>query len=175
MAGTNRHRIGRDSIRKPAGSPREGERRQGFQALGAAISKIATPIVAARGGGILVRLQAEWAAIAGPECAEVAWPSALGRDGVLKLRTPSGAALELQHRAPLLIERINLFFGRSVVTRLAFVQGALPRAPLKVGPWLNPLTEREQTALEEKLSRIADSGLRDALARLGSAVSGRAG
>ena len=39
--------------------------------------------------------------------------------------TPA-AALELQHRAPLLIERVNLFFGRPAVTRLILVQGPLP-------------------------------------------------
>ena len=58
----------------------------------------------------------------------MSWPATLGRDGVLKLRAAPGAALELQHRAPLIIERINLFFGRAAVTRLALVQGPLPLA-----------------------------------------------
>src|SRR6202023_3721281 len=93
----------------------------GFLAFGVAVSNLTVPIVTRRGGGTLVRLKAEWAAIVGPDWAEVSWPATLGRDGVLKLRAAPGAALELQHRAPLIIERINLFFGRAAITRLALV------------------------------------------------------
>ena len=153
---------------------RESERQQGFQAMGVAVSKLAAPIVTKRGGGVLVRLKAEWAAIVGADWAAVAWPSALGRDGVLKLRAASTAALELQHRAPLLIERINLFFGRSVVTRLALVQGPLPLESPPSHTIVPRLAAGEFAALGELLSGIADRDLRAALGRLGRAVmSGR--
>jgi hypothetical protein len=145
----------------------EGERNQGFHAVGVAVSKLAGPIVRKRGGGILVRLKAEWTAIIGADWVAVSWPLALGRDGVLKLRAASMAALELQHRAPLLIDRINPFFGRPVVTRLALVQGPLP---LDSSPNSSPprsLAAGEAGALDERLSRIADPALRAALARLG--------
>jgi hypothetical protein len=100
----------------------------------------------------------------------VSWPTALGRDGVLKLCAASGAALELQHRAPLVIERINQFFGRLVVTRLALVQGPLPlHAPLGT-PLLRPLRPGEEKALDERLCVVTDPELREALARLGRAV-----
>lgn len=145
----------------------EGERNQGFQAVGVAVSKLAGPIVRKRGGGILVRLKAEWTAIIGADWVAVSWPSALGRDGVLKLRAASMAALELQHRAPLLIERINLFFGRPVVTRLALVQGPLPLNSPPNGSPPRSLAAGEADALDERLSRIADPALRAALARLG--------
>jgi hypothetical protein len=160
------------SLTAPA---RESERRQGFRAVGIAVSKLAAPVVAKRGGGILVRLKAEWAAIIGADWASVTWPSALGRDGVLKLRTASTAALELQHRAPLLIERINLFFGRSVVTRLALVQGPLPFDSPPREAVIPTLAAGEVEVLNEQLSEIADPELRAALGRLGHAiVSGRA-
>ena len=84
----------------------------------------------------------------------------------------SGAALELQHRAPLVIERINLFFGRQVIMRLALVQGPLPLASPPTGPILRPLGPGEVKALHERLSEITDPELRDALARLGRAVIG---
>jgi hypothetical protein len=144
----------------------------GFRAVGVAVSKLTVPIIARRGGGILVRLKAGWAAIVGPDWAEVSWPTALGRDGVLKLRAASGAALELQHRAPLIIERINLFFGRAVVTRLALVQGPLPLASGAGRPVIPPLSEGEAAALDQRLSEVADPDLRAALAQLGRAVSG---
>ena len=165
--------ISNDSLSLTAPA-RESERHQGFRAVGIAVSKLAAPIVAKRGGGILVRLKAEWAAIIGAKWSAVTWPSALGRDGVLKLRTASTAALELQHCAPPLIERINLFFGRSVVTRLALVQGPLPLDSPVRDPVIPMLAAGEVEVLAERLSGIADPELRAALGGLGHAViSGR--
>ena len=156
---------------KLTGQAAEREHR-GFRAIGVAVSKLTVPIVGRRGGGVLVRLKAEWAAIVGPDCGEVSWPATLGRDGVLKLRAAPGAALELQHRAPLIIERINLFFGRAVVTRLALVQGPLPLASEARRPVIPPISEGEAAALDRQLSEIADPDLRAALAQLGRAVTG---
>jgi hypothetical protein len=183
MGGTNRQRETSVGCVKLAGRPpdREGcphvprasEVRGGFRAIGVAVSRLARPILAKRGGGILVRLKAEWAAVAGPEWAEVAWPNALGRDGALKLRAESGVALDLQHRAPLIIERINQYFGRTVVTRLVLVQGPLP---LRAEPGRRPaqtLAAAKETALDDRLSAVADPELRTALARLGRAVASR--
>ena len=161
-----------DSLSLPA-PVRESERHRGFRAVGVAVSKLAAPIVARRGGGVLVRLKSEWAAIVGADWAAVAWPSALGRDGVLRVRAASTAALELQHRAPLLIERINCFFGRSVVTRLALVQGPLPIDSPSSEPPILTRAAGEVTVLDERLSGIADPQLRAALDRLGRAVIGR--
>jgi hypothetical protein len=151
---------------------RESERRQSFQALGVAVSKLAAPIIAKRGGAILVRLKAEWAAIIGAEWATLTWPHSVSRDGALKLRVAPSAALELQHRTPLLIERINLFFGRSAVSRLSLVQGPLPLDSVSYEPGETTLGASEVEALDKRLSGIADPELRAALGRLGHAVIG---
>ena len=144
-------------------------------AVGAAVSKLAAPIIVRRGGGILIRLKAEWAVIVGDDWATVTWPSALTRDGILKLHTACCAALELQHRAPLIIERINLFFGRQAVHRLTLVQGPLPLAPMPRGPMIRSLSPSETEALDAQLSRVSDPELRAALARLGRALAATAG
>jgi hypothetical protein len=147
-----------------------GERHFGFRALGVAVSTLAAPVVAKRGGGVLVRLKAEWAAIVGPDWAALAWPMGYGRDGVLKLRTVPSAALELMHRAPLLIERVNLYFGRPAVTRLVLVQATLPLSPGHAAP--APLPAPDPTdGCNRSLSGIADPELRAALARLAAAIS----
>jgi hypothetical protein len=166
-----------DEIASLAASARESEYHQGFRAVGVAVSKLAAPIVVRRGGGILVRLKSEWPTIIGSDWASVTWPNAFGRDGVLKLRAASASALELQHRAPLLIERINVFFGRLVVTRLVLVQGPLP-LPLDSPPrrtGLCPLAAGGTDFVHSRLSGIADPQLREALARLGRAVAGTRG
>ena len=111
-----------------AAAASEGERRSGLRPAGEAASRIAAPIVARGGGGVLARLKAEWSAVVGAELAAQTWPEKLGRDGALKLRVAPGFALDLQHRASLLIDRINIFFGRAAVTRLVLVQGTLPLA-----------------------------------------------
>jgi len=139
-------------------------------AAGVAASRVAAPIVARRGGGTLGRLKAEWAAAVGTEIAAATWPAALGRDGALKLRVAPRIALDLQHRAPLVIERINLFFGHAVVARLVLVQGPLPlAAPPRSAP-PSALTAEEATALDARLAGLADPELRAALARLGQLV-----
>src|ERR1700704_4650441 len=112
---------------------REGERRPGLRAIGRAASRLAGPIVARHGGSVLARLKADWPFFVGADLAIATWPQALGRDGVLKLRVAAAIALELQHRAPLLIERINLYLGRSAISRLVLVQGPLP-LPTSPGP-----------------------------------------
>ena len=158
----------------PAGErvDRHGDGRGGgFCAVGLAASKLAAPVLKKRGGGALVHLKADWPGIAGPEWARAAWPFALGRDGALKLRTAPAAALELQHRAPLLIERINLFFGRPVAARLVLIQGSFPQPPASSEP-APPLEAGAADAHDHRLAVIADPGLRAALARLGRAVAG---
>lgn len=147
------------------GSEREGR----FAAVGVAVARLAGPVVGKRGS--LARLKAHWTAIAGPEWGEASWPLSLGREGTLKLRVAPSAALELQHRAPLLIARVNLYLGHEAVTRITLAQGPLrTRAP---APFVRPLAEEEAKALEEKLSGIEDSALRHALDRLGRAIRGR--
>jgi hypothetical protein len=152
------------------GSGGAGERRPGFRAAGASLPRIVAPIVARHGAGILARLKAEWATIVGPELAQSTWPEALARGGTLKLHVAPMKALEVQHRVPLVIERINLFFGREAVTRLVLVQGPLPLgppAPPALGRALDP---GEAAALDRRIAAVPSAELREALARLGRRV-----
>jgi hypothetical protein len=157
----------------PGAAP-QGERRPGLRAIGATASRIAAPIVRRQGGGVLARLKAEWSAIVGAELAAVTWPDRLGRDGVLKLRVVPGLALELQHRAPMVIERINLYFGRDAVVRLVLVQAPLPLAAASPKPPPAELAAGEAQALDKRLADVADPELREALAGLGRLVLGTA-
>jgi hypothetical protein len=153
-----------------AGSSEAGERRPGFRAAGASLSRIVAPIVARHGGGILARLKSEWTAIVGVELAGACWPEVLSRDGTLKLRVAPTKALEVQHRSPLVIERVNLFFGRPAVSRLALIQGPLPlAAPAPRQPPL-PLGPGEAAALDRELATVSSPELRAALNRLGRSV-----
>jgi len=149
----------------------EDERRPGLRAIGMATSRLAGVVAARHGGGVLARLKADWPAIVGAEIAAATWPQALARDGVLKLRVAATIALELQHRAPLLIERINLYLGRSAISRLVLVQGPLPLPPSPGPAPPPPLAAEDAQAIERQLATITDPELRAALVRLGKNVA----
>jgi hypothetical protein len=142
-----------------------------MRAAGVAAARIAAPIVARQGGGVLARLKAEWNAIAGADFAAAGWPEALGRDGALKLRVEPSQALELQHRAPRLIDRINGFFGRIVVARLVLVQATRPGGAPPPPARPEPPGRAEADAIDAGLGDIADPELRAALRGLGRLVS----
>jgi hypothetical protein len=153
---------------------RPDERRPGLRAVGPLASRLAAPVVARHGGGILARLKADWPAVIGADIAAATWPQALGRDGALKLRVAAATALELQHRAPLLIERINVYLGRPAISRLVFVQGPLPLAPPARRASLRQLGDAEAEVIDRQIAAIGDSELKAALARLGKSVASSA-
>ena len=169
LAGSARQGEGRPQWRQ-AGPRQAGPRQGGLRAAGIAAARVAAPIVARGGGGLLGRLKAEWAAVVGADLAATTWPEALGRDGALKIRVVSSFALDLQHRAPLVIERINNFFGRSAIARLVLVQGPLPLPARPRRSPAAPLGAEQAKALEARLAEVADPELRAALAGLGHLV-----
>jgi hypothetical protein len=78
----------------------------------------------------------------------------------------------MQHLTPLIIERVNRFFGYPAVARIAFRQGAAAKAaprPLRPAPAAVP---RE---LGEGLRQIADPELRACLTSLAAQLAGTKG
>jgi hypothetical protein len=77
-------------------------------------------------------------------------------------------ALEIQHAADVILQRVNRFFGWSAVGRLALRQAPLSRRD-------RPATSRAPDAtsvakVAETLSAVEDEELRAALARLGASI-----
>lgn len=87
----------------------------------------------------------------------------------LIIRVESGFALELQHLAPLIIERINVHFGWRCVGRLLLKQGPITTRP-KAQPPAPPLDKAAMAAAQKLVGEIADESLRQALTRLGGRV-----
>jgi hypothetical protein len=147
----------------------------GLRAAGTMLPKVAGPILGKRGLGA-GRLIAEWAAIVGTELAaqaapvKLAFPPGERTGGTLRLRVAPAAAVELQHRAPVIVERINAALGYAAVARLSFVQAPLPQP--KRAPAPRALEPAEAAALERQLEAVEDPALREALGRLGRAVIG---
>ena len=117
----------------------------------------------------------------GPQFAVSTLPEKLsggppGEGGVLTVRTAGAAAIELQHSAAQVVERINGFLGYRAVARLRLVQAPLP-APVKKGaqrpgrPAVEPATLEMMAAAVQDVS---DPELRGALERLAAALAGAA-
>src|SRR5271156_3987268 len=93
---------------------------------------------------------------------------ALGRPaGTLVLRVEGPAAIEVQHLANVICERVNRFLGWRAVERLALRQAPLRRGERKASRAADPAAAAR---VAESLSGINDDDLKAALARLGAAI-----
>jgi len=153
------------------------KRRGSMRALAAEVAKIAAPALGRRGFAS-AQLIAEWPSVIGATLADklapdrLVFPRGERQGGTLRLRVASGFATEAQHRTPLILERVNGFFGYAAVARLVLVQGPLNRPGRPAPPPPRKLAPAERAALDRTLAGIEDPDLRDALRRLGSAVIG---
>jgi hypothetical protein len=152
------------------------ERRRGkMRAVGQELPRIAGLVLGKRGLGE-AQLLAEWSAVVGDELAaetlplKLSFPAGGRKNGVLKLRVTSAAALLVQHREPQILERINGFFGYGAVARLALMQGPIPSKVRTGPPPRRALTPTEAAALAAQTSQVSDPGLKSALERLGAAI-----
>ena len=99
-------------------------------------------------------------------------PNSLGTgrksSGVLTLLVEGAHAPLMQHLTPLIVERVNRFFGYEAINRIVFRQGRMRQpAPKPVRPALRPVPKE----LGEGLRQIADPELRACLESLASRLS----
>lgn len=147
---------------------------RGLRAIAAKLGKV-TAAVRRRRGLTEAGLVSDWALIVGDELAAECMPQRLvrgadGTGGTLHVRVTGPLALELQHLEPLVIERINGFFGYRAIARLALHQGPLaPRKPRSKPARPRP-DARIDALLAPQLAAVDDEALREALARLGREV-----
>ena len=152
----------------------------GLRALGGSLGTVTKRAFARRGltGADIAR---QWPAIVGGELAAHCRPRQLrfpkpgeAAEGRLTLRVASGWALQLQHLEPLVLERINGFFGYRAVARLVLQQGPLPALRGAPAATRNRTAEAPprplDPALSVKLSTVADPELRAALESLGRSL-----
>jgi hypothetical protein len=141
-----------------------------------------------RQGFASAELVTRWTDIVGSEIAahsepvKIQWPRrgasptpAGGDDdervgGTLVLRVEGPAAIEIQHLAALICERVNRFLGWRAVERLVLRQAPLRHRAPRPAPAADPAVA---TRLAAAMPQVADENLRNALARLGAAVGNR--
>lgn len=161
-----------------AGKGRWSDRRRGGRAGPKQLPDLLGKLLgseARRRGLAEVRMVTDWAAVIGETIAARCQPVSLSRHGVLHLDVTGGAALELQHAELQVIERINTYFGRKVVSRLHLRQSPPQRRILTPPPPPPPtLDPAEEAAIDKTVEGVGDEALRKALASLGQTVSRKA-
>jgi hypothetical protein len=127
-------------------------------------------------------LAAHWTEIVGKVLAARSEPgrlikSRLGGGAVLELRVEGPSSVLIQHQAPDIIERANLFLGAGAVSGLRIVQRPLTKtARAKPGAGAAsrrhkpPLDAAEEARLAADLAAFGDGPLKHALQRLGREV-----
>jgi hypothetical protein len=98
-------------------------------------------------------------------------PDARPEPAALVVRIEGAFALEMQHLAPLLVERINAHYGWRCVGKIVLKQGPVPRPKAKREP-PPELSPQDRERLAEKTQGVESEPLRAALDRLGAAVVG---
>jgi hypothetical protein len=144
---------------------------------GRKLTKFVKELDARLGQGPAV-LQARWREIVGEVLARRTEPVKVtkprgGGPGALELRVEGPAATLIQHQAPEIISRVNLFLGAGSVDKLRIVQGPVRKAePASAAPKRRrgPLDAAAEAALEADLSAQPDGPLKAALRTLGREV-----
>ncbi|MCI4661599.1 MAG: DciA family protein [Neomegalonema sp.] len=161
-------------------------RSRGFAAAGSHV-KVQVRDVASRRGIAEVRLITHWSEIVGPQLAAVTRPlrvkqprgQSLG--GILVMAVETAYASEVEHQKPMIIERVNAYYGYRAVSEIKVTQAIAPLPPASpvnaaprqiVSP--NDLPNPDRQRLDVMTAPIADDGLRDALNRLGANVISKA-
>src|ERR671911_2513452 len=131
-----------------------------------------------RFGFVQSAIVSRWSEIVGERYAKVSSPESIrfpaGRKsgGVLTLLVEGAHGPLLQHLSPLIIERVNRFFGHNAIDRVVFRQGkAIAKAKQPERPQSKPVPKE----LGEGLRQIADPELRACLESLAAKLDSSSG
>lgn len=155
----------------PRWHPRQGKTRR----VGSLIANAITP-VCQQNGFIQARILLEWDHIVPqfshlciPVRIKFPWPHR--HNGCLIVRATGSMAVQMVYYEPVILDKINQYFGYQAVSSLKFDQGPLS---LKTSPKKavqKPLPDEVQSFLEAQVQPIEDDRLRAALLSLGMGIS----
>jgi hypothetical protein len=129
-------------------------------------------------------LLSHWSAIAGDELAAITsperikWPrnglaemgEAPARGATLVLRCNPGHGLDVQYQVPMLVERVNQFFGYRAISTIKVVQAG---KIVTMKPRASPKPPSASASVQAQTDMIESDDLKNALRRLGAHVESR--
>lgn len=164
--------------KSPRSESKEDAPRRGYARSAGDLVGDAAGMTFKRFGFVQGAVVSRWAEIVGERYAKVSTPESIrfpaGKKagGTLTLSVEGAHAPLIQHLGPLIIERVNRFFGYEAVTNLAFRQGRAAKPEPKLQ---RPAAVPVPKELGEGLRQIADPGLRACLESLASKLAGSLG
>jgi len=133
-----------------------------------------------KAGFSVVEVVTHWDEIVGPDLAPRSLPVKLQwargaetEPATLVVRVEGAYAIELQYAAPVVIERINCYFGWRCVGRITLRQGPVPPRHARAVPMPPPepaLVKDVRQDLAREVGAFEDEALAASLARLGALV-----
>jgi hypothetical protein len=131
-----------------------------------------------RFGFVQHSIVSRWGEIVGERYAKVSSPESIkfpaGKKagGVLTLLVEGAHAPLIQHLTPMIVERVNRFFGYAAINRIVFRQG---KPPSPAAPTERPQLRPVPKDLGEGLREIADPELRACLESLAAQIVASSG
>jgi hypothetical protein len=156
---------------------RKVQKNAGPRAIGSLVGKSARAALVKRGFA-QADILSNWASIVGPNLANYSSPEKLNysrntnKDATLRVRVASGWGPEFQHFEPLILERINGFFGYRAVLKLKVIQAPISKTPAKKRMAPLSLTEQQKEWISETVRNVTDPDLKKRLVALGTSMLG---
>ena len=131
-----------------------------------------------RFGFVQSSIVSRWAEIVGERYAKVSSPESIrfptGKKGggALTLLVDGAHAPLIQHLTPMIVERVNRFFGYAAINRIVFRQG---KPPAPSAPIERPSLRAVPKEMGEGLREIADRELRACLESLAARIAASSG
>ena len=162
---------------KPKNEGRDSERSCRPRSAGELVGEAGEPSFR-RFGFVQSSIVSRWSEIVGERYAKfsipesIRFPAGKKAGGALTLVVEGAHAPLIQHLAPMIIERVNRFFGHAAINRVIFKQGRAPVQPARPKrPELRPVP----TELGQGLREIADPELRACLESLAAQIGATSG
>lgn len=119
----------------------------------------------------------DWPQIVGSDFArfceveKLTFPYKQRQNGRLTVRASSAMAVAITYQEPLILEKINSYFGYQAVSKLVILQGPLRHKPeVKLEKKEIPVPTEVMTEIAEQVADIEDEVLRQSLVNLGMSV-----
>lgn len=133
-------------------------------------------------GLMQVEMLSNWSEIVGEDLAAYSFPEKIDfkhnqkNNGTLHLIVPSGAfALELQHKEPQILSKINTFFGYGAVSSIKIIQNnemQFEKKKKQLQKTQKPIvvSDEDKKYIDESGAKIKDAKLKEILIKLGYSV-----
>ena len=164
--------------RVPDSAGKSDERTGRVRAAGDLVGKVGG-VAFKRFGFVQSAVVERWSEIVGERYARVSLPESIrfpaGKKagGTLTLTVEGAHAPLMQHLAPMIIERVNRFFGYAAVDKIGFRQGRIAKPARPRRPANPPRAVPRE--IGENLRAIADPELRSVLESLAGKLAGSSG